>query len=280
MNENIEISDLVVICQSCGSKFSGMFCSKCGEKKFDPQHDLSIIKFIEHSVDIYFHFDTKFFKTFQKLFFYPGTLTKNFISGRRVLYMKPMQLFVLASIVFYFLLPRTDAYYSNVYDLNGKFSIENMMQYNSSNKIFVKKIKYHASEERVVNYLRSHMISSSKLFLFTIFPSWALILFALFYKSNRFYISHLVFSLHCFTAFILIHMLYLFVLAKFMNQIPLLYIVPLFIIFALYMFFAIRKFYQLGIMVSLLKCVVACFAFLIMLELYRESITIINLYFL
>ena len=56
--------------------------------------------------------------------------------------------------------------------------------------------------------------------------------------------------------------------------------IPLFTLFAIYLFIAISKFYQSGKMVSLFKGSVAYLSFLILLELYRESITILNLNFL
>jgi len=280
MNDNIEISGNSGTCQSCGSKFKGKFCSICGEKKFNPKHDLSITKFLEHSIDMFIHLDSKFFKTFIKLFFYPGMLTKYYISGRRVLYMKPMQLFVLASIIFYFLLPSANAYFSAIEDLNGKFGIQNIIHYNVNDKILEKSMKHNASKERVVNSVYVQAIHSSKLFLFSILPFWALILFALFYKSNKFYVSHVVFSIHCFSFFILIHMLYLSALSWFMNSEPLFYLIPLFIIFALYVIFAIRKVYQSGIIVTIMKGIVVCLSFLILLELYRECITIMTLMYL
>jgi hypothetical protein len=273
MNDHIESTNSQK-CRSCGAELNGKYCSACGEKKFDLKHDLSIVKFIENSIDIYIHFDAKFFKTLKNLFFYPGSLSKYFITGRRVFYMKPMQLFVLASVLFYFLLPGTNAYYAGVYDLNGKFGLENILMYNSLNKINEKIIKYKATEERVTIALFKKMSSSSKLFLFIIFPVWALALFALFYKSNSYYISHLVFALHSYTFWIIIHMLYLFVLSKFRHNIPLSYIVPLFITFAVYLFFAIRKFYQNAVFASIIKCMIACFLFLLILEIYRESVTI------
>ena len=277
MNNNIEISNSSETCQTCGSELNGNFCSSCGEKKFNPKHDLSIIKFIEHSVDMYIHFDTKFFRTFKNLFFYPGQLTKDFISGRRVLFMKPMQLFVLASVIFYFLLPDTSAYYSRVNELSDPGTL---MRYNTKNKIFEKTIKYHATENQIVATVNKNVIHSSKLFLFLIFPLWALIMFALFYKSNKNFVAHLVFSLHCFTFFIFLHMFYDYALSRFMNFFPLAYLLPLFLIFAFYMFVAIKKFYLSRITVSIIKSVVVCIVLIFLIEIYRESITMISLYFL
>jgi hypothetical protein len=277
MKENNEVSDNSTICQSCGSKLKGKYCSSCGEKRFNPQQDLKIITFIEHSIDIFIHFDSKFFKTFKKLFFNPGRLTNDFNTGRRVLNMKPMQLFVFSSVIFYFLLPHTNAYYHTTYELDGKFGIENLIQYNANHKVYEKSIQYNVSQEQFANAINEKTIHSSKLFLFAIFPIWAFILFALFYKSNSFYVTHLVFSLHCFTFFILVHLIYLYILSKFYDAIPLPYIVPLFIIFAFYLFIAIRKVYHPGIFVSIIKCFIACFSFLLLLELYREYVTVINL---
>jgi hypothetical protein len=280
MNDKVGISSLSKNCKSCGSELTGKYCSTCGEKKYNPLEDLSIIKFIEHSIDILIHLDSKVFKTFKMLFFYPGMLTSSFISGRRVSYMKPFQLFILAGALFYLLIPSSNAYFSTVEDLKGNDVLVSLVHYNVDNKINEKAIQYHISREQVVKSVIERTIHSSKLYLFTILPFWALFLFALFHKSNQFYVSHLLFSLHCFTFFLLIHMLYLYVLSWFMNSEPLSYLIPLFIIFVIYVFLAVRKVYHPGILASLMKCMIACSAFLFLLELYRESITVLTLFIL
>ena len=194
--------------------------------------------------------------------------------------MKPFQLFIFAGFIFYFLLPGADSYHSSVWDFNGKFSLQSFIPYNGYNEIVEKSIKYHTTTERVANAVTERTMHSSKLFLFVIIPFWAFILYALFYRSNSFYIPHLVFSVHCYSFFIFVHALYLYVLSKFMNSEPLSYFIPLFGIFAIYLFFAVRKVYQTGIAVSIIKGLTICLSFLILLELYRESITLFTLHFL
>lgn len=70
MNDKVDISTPSEKCRSCGSALAGNYCSTCVEKRFNPRYDLSIGKFIEHSVDIFIHLDSKVFKTFKMLFFY------------------------------------------------------------------------------------------------------------------------------------------------------------------------------------------------------------------
>jgi hypothetical protein len=280
MNDTVESPNRSGTCQTCGSNIDGKFCSACGEKNFDPRRDLSVIKFIEHGIDIFIHFDGKFFKTFMKLFFSPGELSSNYVSGKRVQYMKPFQLFFFAGVLFYFLLPSVNAYYLTADQFDGVFGAENLTHYNSADKIIEKTTKYGVSKERVIEAATRETIHSSKIFLFTIVPVWAVVLFILFHTSNGFYVSHLVFSLHCFTFFIITHMLYLYTLTWFMNSEPLLYFVPLFLIFAVYIFIAIRNFYHTGIIATFIKSLITCMSFLILLELYRENIAILNLFLL
>lgn len=277
MNDHNQIGDTSNICKSCGAELNNKFCSYCGEKKFDPHHDLSLIKLAGNIIGILFNFDNKFLKTLKKLFVSPGSLKEDYIKGRWVLYMNPFELFFFASVIFYFLLPSTNAYYSEVAELNGKLKFENVMRYNTENKLIEKTVKYNATKEQVVNAVIRQAISSSKVFLFTILPVWALFLFALFHKSNPFYISHLIFSVHCFTFFMIAHMIYLYILSWFLHSIPIVYLMPLFLSFVIYLFFAIRKFYQVKIIASAAYCFIVCLSFLVLLEIYRESVTMMTL---
>jgi hypothetical protein len=76
-------------------------CSACGEKKFDPKQ-LSARNFIHQSIDIFTHFESKVLKSIWLIIRKPGFLTKENIRGVRVPYAKPMQLFIIVNVVFYF----------------------------------------------------------------------------------------------------------------------------------------------------------------------------------
>ncbi|RYG38974.1 MAG: DUF3667 domain-containing protein, partial [Chitinophagaceae bacterium] len=88
-------------CQSCGALFQGKYCSICGEKKLE-KSDFSMEKFLSQTVDVFTHFDGKFFRTIKLLLFFPGKLTTEALAGRRVKYMKPVQLFFVICVASFF----------------------------------------------------------------------------------------------------------------------------------------------------------------------------------
>lgn len=96
-------------CVSCGAKLKGDYCRKCGEKKIVPERDFSLPKFLNQTLGHVVHFDSKLLRTGWLLFSKPGFLTAEWTAGRRVGYMKPLQPFIVASLLFYFFLPTTTA---------------------------------------------------------------------------------------------------------------------------------------------------------------------------
>src|SRR5882672_11646739 len=115
-------------CIACGTKLKGNYCWKCGEKKLNPAKDYALYKFIEQTVDGFTHFDSKFLRSFKALLFKPGFLTSEFIHGRRTRYMKPVQMFIIAGILFYFAFPKSTTFYANVDDMR----YGNILKYNVS----------------------------------------------------------------------------------------------------------------------------------------------------
>ncbi len=97
------------ICKNCKNEFSGNFCNICGEKVITDS-DFSIKNILSQAVSAITNFDSKVFKTFKLMFKNPGILSKRIISGIRVPYLKPFQIFVICNLLFFIFLSDTDLF--------------------------------------------------------------------------------------------------------------------------------------------------------------------------
>lgn len=76
------------------------FCPNCGQKVDDK---LSMRVLFHNTIMNYFSVDARFFRSFIPLLLKPGLLAKQYVSGKRLLYLHPAQFYLFASIVFFFL---------------------------------------------------------------------------------------------------------------------------------------------------------------------------------
>ena len=90
-------------CRNCGNTFRGKVCNVCGEKVFHEKH-LSVGHFFHQIVDFFYHFESKVLKTIWLNFIRPGKVTKDNLNGITVPYAKPIQLFLVVNLIFYFVL--------------------------------------------------------------------------------------------------------------------------------------------------------------------------------
>ncbi|MBA3881677.1 MAG: DUF3667 domain-containing protein [Chthoniobacterales bacterium] len=86
-------------CENCGAALAGEYCSACGQHAID--YHRSIWRVAVDALDSFFNWDTKFLKTTGVLLTRPGKLTNDFNAGRRVRYVHPLRLYLLASIAFF-----------------------------------------------------------------------------------------------------------------------------------------------------------------------------------
>lgn len=86
-------------CLNCRSELTGSYCAQCGQK--DEHLREPFWKLAAHFTGDFFHFDSKFTRTFGPLLWKPGFLTSEFNSGRRARYMKPVQLYIFISLTFF-----------------------------------------------------------------------------------------------------------------------------------------------------------------------------------
>src|SRR5437870_13273493 len=87
-------------CENCGAPMAGPFCAQCGHVAVDYRRSFRHI--IVDVLDSFLSWDSKFFATIGWLIARPWHLTNQFLAGRRVRYLHPIRLYLLASILFFF----------------------------------------------------------------------------------------------------------------------------------------------------------------------------------
>jgi hypothetical protein len=87
-------------CENCGALLTGHWCSICGQPAIDYRRSFRHV--IADVLDSFLNWDSKFFATIGLLITRPWRLTNEFLGGRRVRYLHPARLYLLASILFFF----------------------------------------------------------------------------------------------------------------------------------------------------------------------------------
>src|SRR5438093_10497654 len=87
-------------CQNCGGELAGPHCAHCGQSVIDYRRSFRHV--IVDVLDSFLNWDSKFFATIGLLIVKPWRLTNEFLAGRRVRYLHPLRLYLLASILFFF----------------------------------------------------------------------------------------------------------------------------------------------------------------------------------
>jgi hypothetical protein len=87
-------------CENCGAPLSGHYCAQCGQAAVDYRRSFRHV--IADVLDSFLNWDSKFFATIALLILKPWRLTNEFLAGKRVRYVHPLRLYLLASILFFF----------------------------------------------------------------------------------------------------------------------------------------------------------------------------------
>jgi len=87
-------------CENCGAELTGPHCAQCGQAAIDYRRSFRHV--IVDVLDSFLNWDSKFFATLGLLIVKPWQLTNEFLAGKRVRYLHPLRLYLLASILFFF----------------------------------------------------------------------------------------------------------------------------------------------------------------------------------
>ena len=86
-------------CENCSSVLQGSYCHVCGQHAHSPLHNFAHA--VEEVFESFWHLDGRIFRTVRDLFV-PGRVAAGYLAGHRVRYVAPLRLFVIVSLLTFF----------------------------------------------------------------------------------------------------------------------------------------------------------------------------------
>jgi hypothetical protein len=236
-------------CLNCKHVVEQKFCPNCGQENTDTRktfHHLFI-----HFFEDLTHYENAFWKTIRNLLFKPATLTKEYLSGKRLSYLAPVRLYIFISFITFLLIAlfsdgageklskNADQISSNIikqerkgakttkdklyFDFTPMKEVDSIQKYGKANEKYsdfeywITEKMLHVTEnntkqEIVAKFIDSFFHNIPKI-LFIIMPFFAFFLWLFHNKKKWYYFDHGIFTLHYFS-FLLLIFLILFIIEK------------------------------------------------------------------
>jgi hypothetical protein len=86
-------------CANCGEQLRGAYCHACGQSAHVHRSLGHVLEEFLHGI---LHFDAKAWRTLPQLVIRPGTLTRDYVHGRRVRHLSPLALFLFTIFLTFF----------------------------------------------------------------------------------------------------------------------------------------------------------------------------------
>jgi hypothetical protein len=175
-----------ITCPNCGEALRAKYCAHCGQKRID-KHELGVRHFFGHIVHEITHLDSnKIARTAGDLLFKPGHLTREYLAGRRGRHINPIRVYLTVSAI-YFLFAWgalvTAGGGDAAVNSSQPWLIAQAQRKNVDPAVFAAGVKEKAG--KYSGFLRFASVLVSGLFLMLLFRG-----------SGRYYVEHLIFSLH------------------------------------------------------------------------------------
>lgn len=265
-------------CPECGEPIPERFCTRCGEKRVEAR-DYSLRHFLAEALNVIANLESPIPRSFFALLFRPGLLTSAYFAGRRKRYLKPLQLFVLCNVIFFFAQPLT-GFNTLTTPLNIHMTA---MPYRQRAQRMVREElgrrqmpldEYHVRFDAVIqNQARSLVIVMALMFAFVLLP--------LYWRRRRYLVEHLVFAIHFYSFFLLLLLAQRFATLPFFraarrlgvmteeHNFDFIFTLIFLTLCGVYLHFALRRVYQQGRALTLVKCITLAFFVAVIIQTYR-----------
>lgn len=233
-------------CLNCRYVVENRFCPNCGQENSVTRK--TFYQLFVHFFEDLTHYENAFWKTIRNLFFKPATLTKEYLSGKRLSYLAPVRLYIFISFITFFLITFfsvKDSDFTAIKKAESKPLFQNIKE-NSNSDLGLYSVKEldsiqkkgakteklssfqywvakkglsvleNNSKEEIIEKFRESFIHNFPKVLFLYMPVFAFLLWIFHNKKRWYYFDHGIFTLHYFS-FLLLVILILFLSDKFFS---------------------------------------------------------------
>ncbi len=271
-------------CPNCDAELHGQFCYSCGQNQ--KGIDRFFLSIINESFENIFGSDSRSARTLLYLVFRPGHLSVEYFSGRRARYIPPLRLYLITSLIFFFVLSIQTSFNSDVNlvkgsdeagherkslqaDIDGLNSLflseeENQKLTSTINEQLEKaKVRIEDNPGEFI----SEFLDLVPQVMFFLLPLFTVVLMLFYFSSGRYYTEHLILAVHN-HCFLFIVLLLSNLLDSFGNTSLNVVVAPISAVVSIwipiYIYLSLRVFYQQGYFITAVKyCFLATFYFVL-----------------
>jgi hypothetical protein len=189
-------------CDNCGAALVGDYCHQCGAPELS-HRDLSFRGFMGELAEVFTSLEhSKVLRTLGALLFRPGLLTREYFTGRRVRYIRPLTLCL--TILALHLFAYSASKHVTMFDIgrtasqSDKFARSRGLETGTSLAQMIERqaSRVHTPVLQLEGRINDRWARNMSLFQIPLIVLFALVLQLAYLRSSRFLIEHFTFSTH------------------------------------------------------------------------------------
>jgi Protein of unknown function (DUF3667) len=201
VNQEPTLSATRWTCPTCEKPILTSYCPAGGERPLN-EDDLKLRVLFKQFFHALSNVDSRLIRSFRNLLRRPGLLTVAYLRGQRMPYTGPIQLFLIANILFFAMQSFTNTNIvssqldSHLYNQDWSVLAQRLVTHHLESK--------HMTLESYSPVFNQAVITNAKSLIIMMVMPFTLLLPILFFRAQRPFVAHIVFSLHLYTFLLLL----------------------------------------------------------------------------
>ena len=188
-------------CPTCHRQIHTAYCPACGEHPLN-EDDLKLRGLLKQFFHAFSSIDSRLVRSLRNLVRCPGLLTVAYVQGQRMPYTGPIQLFLIANVLFFAMQSLTNTNIvstqldSHLYNQDWSVLAQRLVSHHLETM--------HMTMESYAPIFNQAVVTNAKSLIILMVLPFTLLLPIMFFWARRPFVAHIVFSLHLYTFLLLL----------------------------------------------------------------------------